>query len=40
MSLQVHAGESVGLVGPSGAGKTTVARLALQLLRPARGWVH
>jgi peptide/nickel transport system ATP-binding protein len=40
VSLQVHAGESVGLVGPSGAGKTTVARLALRLLRPARGAVQ
>jgi ABC-type glutathione transport system ATPase component/ABC-type dipeptide/oligopeptide/nickel transport system permease subunit len=40
VSLQVHAGESVGLVGPSGAGKTTVARLALRLLQPARGSVQ
>jgi ABC-type glutathione transport system ATPase component len=40
VSLQVHDGESVGLVGPSGAGKTTVARLALRLLRPARGSVQ
>jgi ABC-type glutathione transport system ATPase component/ABC-type dipeptide/oligopeptide/nickel transport system permease subunit len=39
LSLQIHAGESVGLVGPSGAGKTTIARLALRLLRPARGTV-
>ena len=39
VSLQVHAGESVGLVGPSGAGKTTLAHLALGLLRPARGSV-
>ena len=31
--------ESVGMVGPSGAGKTTVARLALRLLRPSRGTV-
>jgi ABC-type glutathione transport system ATPase component/ABC-type dipeptide/oligopeptide/nickel transport system permease subunit len=40
LSLQVRAGESVGLLGPSGAGKTTVARLALRLLRPARGTVR
>ncbi len=39
-SLKVHAGETVGLLGPSGAGKTTVARLALRLLRPARGTVQ
>ena len=40
VSLQVHAGESVGLVGSSGAGKTTIARMALRLLRPARGTVR
>jgi ABC-type glutathione transport system ATPase component/ABC-type dipeptide/oligopeptide/nickel transport system permease subunit len=40
VSLQVHAGESVGLVGPSGAGKTTVARLAMRLLLPSRGTVQ
>jgi peptide/nickel transport system ATP-binding protein len=40
VSLQVNAGESVGLVGPSGAGKTTVARLAFRLLRPAHGTIE
>ena len=40
VSFQIRAGESVGLVGPSGAGKTTIARLALRLLRPARGTVQ
>lgn len=40
VSLQVNAGESVGLVGPSGAGKTTVARLAFRLLHPSRGTVQ
>jgi ABC-type glutathione transport system ATPase component/ABC-type dipeptide/oligopeptide/nickel transport system permease subunit len=40
VSLLVHAGESVGLVGPSGAGKTTVARLAMRLLHPSRGTVQ
>jgi ABC-type glutathione transport system ATPase component/ABC-type dipeptide/oligopeptide/nickel transport system permease subunit len=40
VSLQVYAGECVGLVGPSGAGKTTIARLAMRLLRPARGTVR
>ena len=40
ISLRVCAGESVGLVGPSGAGKTTIARLAMHLLRPSRGRVR
>ncbi|HET9766851.1 MAG TPA: ATP-binding cassette domain-containing protein, partial [Thermoanaerobaculia bacterium] len=39
VSLRVNAGESVGLVGPSGAGKTTLGHLALGLLRPTRGSV-
>ncbi|MEA2164762.1 MAG: peptide/nickel transport system ATP-binding protein ddpF [Thermoanaerobaculia bacterium] len=40
VSLRVRAGECVGLVGPSGAGKTTIARLAFHLLRPAAGSVQ
>jgi ABC-type glutathione transport system ATPase component/ABC-type dipeptide/oligopeptide/nickel transport system permease subunit len=40
VSMRVHAGESVGLVGASGAGKTTIARLALRLLKPKRGTVR
>jgi thiol reductant ABC exporter CydD subunit len=37
--LAVGAGETVGLVGPSGAGKTTVARLVLRFMDPDRGSV-
>ncbi|MGH9417552.1 MAG: ABC transporter ATP-binding protein [Terriglobales bacterium] len=39
ISLAVAAGEMVALVGPSGAGKTTIARLAAGLIAPAAGAV-
>ena len=31
-SLQIAAGEAVGLMGPSGCGKSTLARVLLRLL--------
>lgn len=41
ITLEVHEGEIVALLGPSGAGKTTLFRLALGFLRPESGevWV-
>src|SRR5256885_3065061 len=38
-SLELYAGESLGVVGESGSGKSTLVRAMLQLLRPAAGRV-
>ncbi|MEN6461375.1 MAG: ABC transporter ATP-binding protein [Syntrophomonas sp.] len=39
ISVEIHPGEIVALVGPSGEGKTTVARLLLAMLNPDEGQV-
>jgi ABC-type multidrug transport system ATPase subunit len=37
LELQVHADESLGLIGPEGGGKTTAVRLLMGMIRPTRG---
>jgi zinc transport system ATP-binding protein len=39
VSLAVHQGEIVTIIGPNGSGKTTLVRVALGLLAPRRGTV-
>ena len=40
LSFSVAAGEKIGIVGPSGSGKSSVARLLLRLFDPQRGTVR
>lgn len=40
VSFTIRAGERIGIVGPSGAGKTTLADILLGLLQPHDGELH
>src|SRR5215471_15295356 len=40
LSFTVAAGEKIGIVGPSGSGKSSIARLLLRLFDPQRGTVR
>ncbi len=39
LSLEIHHGEYVGIIGPNGGGKTTLLRLLLGLTQPTRGTI-
>jgi len=39
LSLQLHAGECLGVIGPNGAGKTTTLRMCLGLSEPDAGTI-
>ncbi len=40
VSFEVKPGETLGLVGPSGAGKTTIVQLILRFHEPTEGAIH
>ncbi|MCX2450431.1 ABC transporter ATP-binding protein [Pedobacter sp. PLR] len=39
-SLEINSGETVGIVGNNGAGKTTMFRMVLDLIRPSEGEIR
>ncbi|HAE43825.1 MAG TPA: peptide ABC transporter ATP-binding protein, partial [Clostridiales bacterium] len=40
VNFEVKSGESLGLIGESGSGKTTIANLLLKLIDPSKGIIE
>lgn len=40
INLAINAGDYIGVIGPNGGGKTTLIKLLLGLLRPAKGTIR
>ncbi|MGA3298410.1 MAG: ATP-binding cassette domain-containing protein, partial [Candidatus Bathyarchaeia archaeon] len=40
VDLSINRGDTIGIVGESGAGKTTLGRLILRLIRPTAGSIE
>ena len=40
VSLEVHEGEILGLIGRNGAGKTTLLKILTRITRPTTGWAE
>ena len=40
ITLSIHAGEFLGVIGPNGSGKTTLCRAVLGLMAPVEGHLH
>src|SRR2546423_4597121 len=40
VSLEVHEGEVLGLIGRNGAGKTTLLKILSRITRPTEGWAE
>ena len=39
INLKINSGQTIGLVGPTGSGKTTLIRLLLRFIEPSKGFI-